>query len=465
MKRTVSLLCAAALFCFAFFGITASAVTGTNLLPKDASEMNPSNDSWFPFGGEIEYRQTEGNSILAYPTLPGKSWCSPAVEIFGLIQASGAGEYRMEFDIMVSTSQASTGLNTLFRCTNNTSLCTSANDDKSEFRGSLGRINEIGNNTWRHFSSTFGVSREDIAGSNSWILCFDAIGDDISYIYLDNVILVKQSENYTPPKPTPVPPQENSNPLTVVTDVKISADNDTNLIEKASADFDTISDAGGCRWFPFQGDSLTVEKTGYQGNCITLHNVRYSWCSPALNIYPYITQTGQYIVAMLIRADFNGAASSPSLTLRGDSQNSFIQKHNSQFFTGIGGTQKEIVSGEWTAVSGTFTVAQGDLAGAHHWALCLGNLPEDTVSVSIDSVSLVRGGNMQPPSGGGQQNGQNGQNEWNGGPETGTSKIIFNPLTWAAAIGTGGATLSFVLVAIAFKIKRNRSDQSSGSSS
>ncbi len=461
MTRTVSLLCAAALICLVFCGITGSAVTGINLLPQDASEMNPFNDSWFPFGGELEYRQMEGNSVLVYSTLPGKSWCSPAVEIFSLIQASGAGEYRLEFDIMISTSQVSSGLNTLFRCTNNTSVCTSANDDKSEFRGSVGRINEISNNTWRHFSSTFGVSQEDIAGNNSWILCFDAIGDDISYIYLDNVSLVKQSETYTPPTPTPIPPQENSDPLMEVTDVKISADNGTNLIEKASADFDTISDASGCRWFPFQGDALTVEKTGYQGNCITLHNVRYSWCSPALNLYPYITQTGQYSVAMLIRVDFKGAASSPSLTLRGDSQNSFIQKHNSQFFTGIGGTQKEIVSGEWTAVSGTFTVSQGDLTGAHHWALCLGNLPEDTASVSIDSVSLVRGEAIQLPQ---EETQQNGQNQLNGSMETG-SKVIFNPLTWAAAIGTTGVTLSLVLVAIVLKIRRNRSDQSSGSSS
>ena len=464
MKRMVSLLCAAALFCLVFYGTAASAVTGSNLLPADASEMHPSKAYWFPFGGELEYRQVEGNSILVYPTLPGKSWCSPAVEIFNLIQASGAGEYRIEFDIMVSTSQASTGLNTLFRCTNQTSLCTSANDDKSEFRGSLGRIDEISNNTWRHFSSTFGVSREDIVGSNSWILCFDAIGEDISYIYLDNVSLVKQSENYASPAPTPIPPQQNSDPLMAVTDAKISADNGTNLIEKASADFDTISDASGCRWFPFQGDALTVEKTGYQGNCITMYNVRYSWCSPALNIYPYITQSGQYIVAMLIRVEFNGTASSPSLTLRGDSQNSFIQNHNTQFFTGIGGTQEKIVSGEWTAVSGTFTVTQGDLAGAHHWALCLGNLPEDTVSVSIDGVSLVKDGNVQPPAGGEQQNNQNGQNELNSSMETG-SKVIFNPLTWAAAIGTAGATLSLVLVAIAFKIKRNRAAQSSESSS
>lgn len=195
-----------------------------------------------------------------------------------------------------------------------------------------------------------------------------------------------------------------------------------------------------------------------------MYNVRYSWCSPALNIYPYITQSGQYIVAMLIRVEFNGTASSPSLTLRGDSQNSFIQNHNTQFFTGIGGTQEKIVSGEWTAVSGTFTVTQGDLAGAHHWALCLGNLPEDTVSVSIDGVSLVKDGNVQPPAGGGQQNNQNGQNELNSSMETG-SKVIFNPLTWAAAIGTAGATLSLVLVAIAFKIKRNRAAQSSESSS
>lgn len=60
MKRMVSLLCAAALFCLVFYGTAASAVTGSNLLPADASEMHPSNAYWFPFGGELEYRQVGG---------------------------------------------------------------------------------------------------------------------------------------------------------------------------------------------------------------------------------------------------------------------------------------------------------------------------------------------------------------------------------------------------------------------
>ena len=463
MKQFLCVLCVAMLLIPLLCGVGVYAVTGINILPEGTAAMDSSANDWIPFGGgKIEYRQVGGNVILAYQTIPGKSWCSPAIEIFQPILANGSGVYQLELDIKVSTSQETTSCNTLLRCTNRTSHCTTANEDNTEYRGSLGRITGLRNDFWQHFSTTFEVTKEDISGADTWFFCFDSIGEDISYIYLDNVALIKQSEDFaptpimpTPIQPTPKPFQNNTaNSFSTVTSNKITTDNGKNLIEKASAEFEGISNVTNTQWYAFQGENMVVDGTGYVGNCITMQSVPYSWSSPAINIYQYITEPGPYTVSLMMRVVFTGEATTPSLTLRGDAQNSFIQKQDTQFFTGIGSVQDKIESGQWYELLGTFTAVESDLAGAHNWTICLGGLPEQTVSVSIDSISLIKGAAVLPAD-------ENNETEQNAA----ASKVIFNPLTGVAAIATAAVTVSIVLITISLKIKSKKRGYLSNSSS
>lgn len=469
MKRIFAFLCSAALLCC----IPVFAAPEGNLLPAAVSQMNPSNQAWFPFGGTVEYRQEEQNTFLAYKTQPGQSWCSPALDLFGWVKKGGAGEYQIQFDIMVSTSLEKTALNALFRCSNKTTHCTTPNDDATEFRGGLGRMDEMVHDVWRHITVSFDVAKEDLTGTQTWLFCFDSIPDDISYIYLDNVELEKKSDTVPTAKAG-----QSANPVAAISGEKITANNGNNLIEKASADFDNIQDLKESRWVSFQGSPVLVEKGGYVGNCIAMYDVPYSWSSPALNIYPYIKEPGQYTISMLVKVVFEGEAANISITLRGDSANSFIQDHTTQFFSGIGGA--EVTSGQWAVATGTFLVAPEDLQDAHNWMVCLGNLPANSASVRIDSVELIKNTAMNPPPGSGQTGGQNNQGALNNGQNNANSqggqneqssgsgsKVLFNPLTWAVAIGAAGVTLSIVILTIAVKIKwaKREKNQSSASNS
>lgn len=126
-------------------------------------------------------------------------WSSPAIDLFGAVEANGAGTYILSYLLHFDADTRFCG--SLIRGTR-------ANSFISEDRNGLFycRLNEVNNqkaDEWIAVESIFTVSEQDIAENDSWRFCIDGLSCAIA-VKLDNIVL-KKAEGFAEPAAESIP--------------------------------------------------------------------------------------------------------------------------------------------------------------------------------------------------------------------------------------------------------------------
>lgn len=431
MKKCYALLCAVLVFTGALAAQGAvSAEASANLLSSANSYMTSPYNAWYVFqDGELQYSSGE-NPYLIFKTVSGKNWCSPALNL-GCVPMGGV--FQLDYDIYLVSGYDVTSLNNVIRSKNQLSLSTAYNKSSASYYGSIGRL-QARTNQWVHFTTTFGIRNEEShLLSQEAMFCFDNIGADITYIYLDNVELRLLDYTYTAtmqpidpngelnptPVPTPrlfdslstmpptappavlptVPPVQTpvlpSAAPTVVLETaepfSPAAGDGENLLEPASSSFEGIDPGVEVSWVK-QNGTLKIDENGYEGSCLTLCDIS-SGDSPYLKLSKYITEPGLYTVSLMLRVTYAGEAEPavPSLTLQSSTPGGmFSSSRDGRYFSDIAVAPQALEDQQWYELSGSFAVEE--LPGENaQWMLFVSGLPAQVQQISIDNVSLVRG--------------------------------------------------------------------------
>ncbi len=432
MKKYCAVLCAAVML-IGLLGVTGYAAPSNNLLNSADSYMTSPYNAWYVFQeGNIEYSSGE-NPYMIFQTVSGKNWCSPALNL-GAVPMGGI--FQLDYDIYLVSNQNTTSLNNVIRSKYQLSVSTAYNQSTSSYYGSIGRLSNAKTNQWVHYTTTFGIRNEEShLLTQEALFCFDNIGADIAYIYLDNVELRLLEYTYTAtmqpidmengelnPTPVPTPRLSDSSgpsvvtmpptapPQTVQTPPLPSATGhvaqetwapflptpvlgEENLLEAASSTFEGILPGMEVSWIKYNG-TLKIDEDGYEGSCLTLYNISQG-DSPYLKLSKYITQPGDYTVSMMVRVACENETDPilPTLTVQSDMPASlFSSAQDGGYFTNIGEASETMVTQRWYELKGTFSVGHNDLPGEDiQWLLCLTGLPEGVSQISVDNVLLTRG--------------------------------------------------------------------------
>lgn len=375
---------------------------GENIAFQETVFENGENP-WGVFGtGEVGIEQLKTNDgktelVLKATGLGENTWSSPKFDMFKAIKAdvekNGAGRYAISFNVMLEGEKDKEyDVSVLVRSSNKTALFKNGNGGEAGFRATLGSIKDV-SDKWKSFSTTFGVSKEDIEGEQSWNLCLDHITKGLHTVWLSDFSIIRVSDDATPEVKnvlcvdcTKYLPMEDSGEKT---QEETTAEKKENLLKGATSTFDDITDLKQSGWTGLSAGIMSLTKEGYSGGCLKMETPPNTWGSPVLDIFPYIKEPGKYSVSMMVKYDGDGEKDM-ALIIRGSRKNSFIEQHNTNFYTDIG--TKRVKAGEWTRIMATFTVAKEDILENDSWRLCFSSIAADVKALYIDEVALVNGG-------------------------------------------------------------------------
>ena len=170
-----------------------------------------------------------------------------------------------------------------------------------------------------------------------------------------------------------------------------------NLISDAGYGFEgdmgSIQAAG---WAPFSNAVIGISDEGYEGKCLKASGFKYTWSSPSIDLFPFVKGNGSgvYSVSMMLKVETDKDYSA-KLILRGTRTNSVIKQSGSNFFGDIGA--KTVEPNEWTRVTASFEVTNGDIDAADSWTLCLSHIPTEVTAVCIDNFVFIKGSVSELP--------------------------------------------------------------------
>lgn len=353
-------------------------------------------DMWSVFGTcnvSTEYVTTKNGAketALKSTGLGKNTWSSPCVDIFSIIkkdvEKNGAGRYAISFNIMLEGEENKEyNLSLIVRSSQKTTLFNKGDGGEAGYRNGLGRVKAV-TGVWKSFSTTFGVLEEDVQGEQTWKLCLDSLPKDLHTVWLNDFSIIRFSDDTSPDVRNTVcvdctkfadtqRPKENNSPS-------------QNLIENVTSTFEGIKKWQDTQWTSFFAGNMSIAEEGYTGACLKMETPQKTWGSPALEIFPYIKEEGQYSVSMFVKYDGEGEKNL-SLILRGTKANSFIQVRDTNFFGTI--DVKKVYAGEWTRMTATFTVTKEDIAQDDSWRMCFSTIQPDIKALYIDEVVLIKG--------------------------------------------------------------------------
>lgn len=344
---------------------------------------------------EIEYVTTKkGEKEMAVKTtgLGKNTWSSPCVDIFAIIkndvEKNGAGRYAISFNVMLEGEEDKDyNLSLLVRSSEKTTLFTNGNGGEAGYRATLGRINAK-TGQWKSFSTTFGVLKEDVEGEQSWKLCLDALPEDLHTVWLNDFSIIRFSDDTS---------VEVKN-IVCVNCTKFSSANGENeeavtasgenLLDEKTSGFENTEKWQDTKWTGFSAGTMSVSEEGYSGSALKMETPENTWGSPALDVFPYITEAGQYSISMFVKYD-GESAKNLTLIIRGTRVNSFMESKGNNFYSIIG--VKTLEAGKWKKFTATFTVTEEDIKEKDTWRLCFSTVETDIEALYIDEVSLVKG--------------------------------------------------------------------------
>ncbi len=378
-------------------------VTGVNLVPQADCVMETTN-SWKTIGTcEIGTQQTttkdgKKDQALRATGLGVDTWSSPSYDIYNAIKADvekyGSGRYAITFNLMFEGEEGKEyDFNFLVRASNKTDLFSNGDGGAGGYRCSLGR-GRIKSGVWRNVSTTFGISKSDVQGEETWVLCFDGIKEDIKSIWIDDFTLMRVSDDATPkvknfmcvdsPKYMATGGQQTSNDE----ETKEETKKGINLLENYTPTFSGLATWQQSGWEGFVAGKMSLSDEGYSGNCLKMETPEKTWGSPALNVYNYIDEPGQYTFAVFVKYDGNNEKKF-NFIIRGTKVTSFIRESGSNFIGPLGA--KKVTAGQWSKVVFTFNVTADDLKTEDSWKICISTVDNDIQALYFDEAVLIKG--------------------------------------------------------------------------
>ncbi len=417
LKRSIAVfIIMSILFSIPILSVSAK---GANLIPANEAAMNDIS-SWKAFhGGKITMGNVSGENVLYVSELGKQTWNSPSYDIYDIIRTDvlkkGGGRYQISFSIALTvTGDEEQEITTTIRGTNQAGIFNVHNDDKTAFWRQLSIV--FGKNgEWKDYSITFGVKPEDVVNEGEeWLFCFDGVPSSVTGMYIDDFSVCRYSNDSQqtvlmhscmPSKktfsgvsskvtPTPVPrvtPSANGN--TTVNTEKTEVGK--NLLDEKTSTLDNVTALGQTAWITFSNIGLSISDGGYSGSCLMATSPTVVWASPAINIFPYIKEAGTYSFSAMMKVTGGTDEAAYAFIIRGTRENSFIPQRDGNFYGGVGSAKLKL--GEWTRITGQFTVTDDDLREQDTWTLCVSNIPLDVGELCLDEVVLIKGTEKQLP--------------------------------------------------------------------
>lgn len=338
----------------------------------------------------ITNKKGEKEAAVKTTGLGENTWSSPCVDIFSIIKndvaKNGAGRYAISFNVMLEGEENKNyDLAVLVRASKKTILFNDGNGGAAGYRTKVGIVKAV-TGKWKSFSTTFGVSEEDVQGEETWKLCLDSLPKELHTVWLNDFSIIRVSDDSTPEVKNAmcVDCTKFSGKSTETTPITEGE----NLLDKATSSFENVANWQDTKWTSFSAGKMSIIEEGYSGSCLKMETPENTWGSPALEIFPYITEAGQYTISMFVKyeCEINRKV---SLILRGTRKNSFIEQHNKNFYGDIG--TKTFKAGQWEKFTSTITVTEEDLVENDSWRLCFSSTQPDVKAVYIDEIVLIKG--------------------------------------------------------------------------
>ncbi len=342
----------------------------------------------------IEYVTTKkGEKVPALKTtgLGENTWSAPCIDIFGVIkkdvEKNGAGRYAISFDVMLEGEENKAyDLSLLVRASAKTTLFVNGNGGEAGYRAPLGRVKAV-TGKWKSFSTTFGVLKEDVQGEETWKLCLDALPQGLHTVWICDFSIIRFSDDATTEVKNTVCVDSAKFAEANEEDAVVSSGE--NLLDEKTSTFENIKNLQETKWYGFSAGKMSIAEEGYRGACLKMETPANSWGSPAVDIFPYITEAGQYSISMFVKYECENDKKL-SIILRGSRKNSFIEQRNTNFYGEL--CTKNFKAGQWEKLTATFTVTEEDIAQPDMWRMCFSSIPADMKAVYIDEVVLIKGG-------------------------------------------------------------------------
>lgn len=364
-----------------------------NLIPESISTMD-AGKGWQAFGGggQTVYRNRLGNWIMSYRRGRWEDWLSPSFDLFPYlapdVRRNGSGTYRLELDLLPVTRNAEKMCSfwALIRADSKIStVFEAANDENTEFRCHLAEFVNVSTEYWLHFSVEFCILREDVPKTAAWKLCFDGLQGNISGFELDNLKLVRVSdETFSAPRNLRI-----IDDRPVVEREYVEVPEKVNLLPEKMSTLEgaaSLKDAG---WYAFAGTEIELS-AGYQGSGVKMTNMQQSWHSPAINLLPYINAPGTYSLSIMYKVDSPEPSKGCGFLIRGKVPGDLLKQAGGNVFARLESLNAE--TGRWYQLCTSINVTETDILYEDVWNLCFDGMPTgEGTSITVDNLILIKG--------------------------------------------------------------------------
>lgn len=364
-----------------------------NLIPEKISSMDEGR-VWQLYGhsGQLVYRTSLGNRFLSYRRGKWDAWLSPCFDLFPYlapdVRRNGSGTYRLELDLIpvVRNAEKVCSFRTLLRSQSKISTVFEAfNEDNKEYRGQLAEFVSASTECWLHFSVEFCVLREDVPKSDVWNFCFDNLPGSMSGFDLDNLKLVRVSdETFSAPRNVRI---IDDRPVIEREDVDVPEK--VNLLPEKMSTLEGATSLKEAGWYAFAGSDIDLS-AGYQGSGVKMTNMQQSWHSPAIDLLPYIKAPGTYSLSIMYKVDSPEASKGCGFLIRGKVPGDLLKQAGGNVFARLESLNAE--TGRWYQLCTTFNVTENDILYEDVWNLCFDGMPTgEGTSITVDNLILIKG--------------------------------------------------------------------------
>ncbi len=393
-----------------------------------------------------QLKTKDGKTTLALKVtgLGKNTWSSPCVDIFSIIkkdvEKNGPGRYAVGFNLLLDGKEGEEyKLSVTVRASNKTELFSVGNGGEAGYRTSIGEVKAL-SGIWKNFSSTFGVKKEDVQGDESWKMCLDRIPETLTTIYIADLMIFRVSDDSSSTVQNTMCVDSSQYASMTATDTG-KIEKGVNLLDEKTSTFSGVTDWQQTKWTGFSAGAMSISEEGYSGPSIKMETPKNTWGSPAIDIFPMITEPGEYTFSVFARYDGEGEKKL-NIIMRGTKETTVIEQHGTNFYGQL--CSKTLTAGQWSKMTATFKVTEEDLQGEDSWKVCYSSISADIEAVYFDEAVLIKGTSTDLPEAVTPDEGVVVE-------QKSEEKQLYDPNTKDAMVKTAIITAVIVIMVILFK--------------
>lgn len=165
-----------------------------------------------------------------------------------------------------------------------------------------------------------------------------------------------------------------------------------NILPDKASTFDSATSVADSGWTSKVGSpAVSISSDGAPGKSLKMtmpQSTAAPYSSAAIDIAPYITSPGEYIVTFDYKVTSANDVKPFYVLIRTDKEYSFSKTYNGNIYGELDGT-KIGASGAWYTYSSVLTVTQEDINSKGSWKLCLHRISSEVSEIYIDNVVIT----------------------------------------------------------------------------